>query len=737
MSSQSGNAQALPTTNQDFLKAIFGNSWYLCHVTGFAGDPQDPGLPRSVWEGGGAGSWVLSPQENNYFSVSLFTGRRDQKYFEQLVVLAVDDVGPKVSVDKLNALPVRPSFRIETSPGNEQWGYAFETPITVLPVATALIDAMAKYVGINDARGVTRYLRLPVGTNGKPAAQGWHCRLLELGDKVSPEGQMALGLVLSVALTASEDNPSPNVVPGPGATRRSYDDLVEHDRWFRAMRKLDLVLGGPRNSAMGRCYDIVCPWVDEHTGRADSGTAYVPVVGRFECHHGHCADRTGADLPARLDALLKDQSGWTWRLVDEEFDELPDEGARMRASPPLPPADPWWEEWQRTARGVPASNLENVLIALRRAPEFVGLFSFDAFSLRGTLCRELPDAKQGAAPVPREWRDVDTVILQSWLQRQGLRSVARSTVDEAVGVLMAENAHHPLREWLEGLTWDGTARLDSWLSTYVGTPQDAYHSHTGAWFLMGMCRRVAEPGCRMDYMLILEGPQGIGKSTMLRTLAGEDAWFSDNLPDIATKEASEHMAGRWLVEVAELDRFNRAESGAMKAFVSRATDRHRLPFARRTADFPRQGVLAGTVNHGSYFKDETGNRRYWPVVAGAIDLVGLATARAQLFAEAWDRAIRCNEPYWPDPMFEGLFLQPAQDARLEADLWEPTVLEFLEGKDRVLIGDVVVACTGGSAEQMSTRNRNRVTDIMGSLKWRRGLKGPNNERFWYPNGTKH
>jgi len=143
-------------------------------------------------------------------------------------------------------------------------------------------------------------------------------------------------------------------------------------------------------------------------------------------------------------------------------------------------------------------------------------------------------------------------------------------------------------------------------------------------------------------------------------------------------------------------------------------------------------MFAGTVNHHSYLKDETGNRRYWPVAVGQLDLAGLALVRDQLFAEAWSRAIGQNEQYWPDPVFEDLFMQPEQDQRLEADPWETLVTEFLRSKSQVLVHEVIIAVTGGGSVHLNTTNRNRVSRIMETLRWRRGRRGNNGEKFWYP-----
>lgn len=511
-------------------------------------------------------------------------------------------------------------------------------------------------------------------------------------------------------------------IPDPGE--------IEADPILRAFRLLGRVTGLGRPMTMGWGFDVECPWSGDHSDREHEGAAYVPVLERFHCHHGHCEDRTMGEVRARLDELLREDSGGVQCLAALEFDDV-----NPLACPAVPQLS-WRTRCHRTGKGEagpPAANLFNVMLALRLAPEFAGAFGFNAFTLREILHRELPGVVPGTTPgCPREWRDQDTILLQNWLQEQGLRQITSRTVDDAISALMHEHAYHPVRDWLESLTWDRVPRLDTWLAQYLGTTRDPYHEGVGRWWLMTMCRRVFEPGCRADYMPVLEGPQGQEKSTALATLAGPKEWFSDSLPDIGGKDASEHLVGRWLIEIAEMDRFDRAESAAMKAFVSRTTERYRRAYARRTMNEPRQCVFAGTVNHRSYLKDETGNRRYWPIAVGQIDLAGLALVRDQLFAEAWSRAVTQNEPYWPDRMFEDLFMQPEQDQRLEADLWEPLVAAFLQGRSQVLVHEVVVACTGGGSLYLNTSNRNRVTRIMETLRWQRCKRGLNGERFWCP-----
>jgi predicted P-loop ATPase len=519
-----------------------------------------------------------------------------------------------------------------------------------------------------------------------------------------------------------------------GTGQRPDDAVLERDVVWRAIRLLDLFNGTSKIASTGEwAAGMACVWSGHGPTRPDTGAEYVPANGGrrgwYFCFHHQ--DRTMEDFYATLSELLREDSGGAVScLAALDFDDVDP------ATVGVPSMNwAWKTDWQRGGKdgdGAPTANVFNVMLALREAPELRGTFGFNQFTLHEMLHQELPGVIPGTTPgVPRAWRDQDTVLLQCWLQSQGLRTVTAWMVDAGVNAVMHEQAYHPVRDWLESLSWDGVSRLETWLARYLGTPQNPYHAHVGRWFLMTMCRRVFEPGCRADYVLVLEGPQGIEKSTLLARLAGT-LWFSDNLPDIGTKDASEHLVGRWLVEIAEMDKFDRAESAAMKAFISRTTERYRRAYAKRTGDEPRQCVFAGTVNHRSYLKDETGNRRYWPIAVGGIDLAGLALVRDQLFAEAWHHAVTLGEPYWPDTMFEDLFIQPEQDARLEADLWEPMVESFLRNQSRVLVHEVVVACVGGGSFHLSTANRNRVIRIMESLGWKRGPRGNGGQRFWFP-----
>ena len=234
--------------------------------------------------------------------------------------------------------------------------------------------------------------------------------------------------------------------------------------------------------------------------------------------------------------------------------------------------DGWLGRCLADDRGRIIPNLANTMIALRSDPTLSGAVAFDEMQQDAILVERLPVAPSGKPagldPVPRPVRDEDVSQLQEWLQHQGLPRIGREIVHQAVDQRARECSFHPVRDWLDGLEWDGTERLNGWLQTYLGAtgPQD-YLAAIGRMFLISMVARIYKPGCKVDYMLVLEGEQGVEKSRGCQVLSG--GWFSDDLPDIHAKDARQHLRGKWLIEIAELAAFTRADSEPLKAFITR------------------------------------------------------------------------------------------------------------------------------------------------------------------------
>lgn len=393
----------------------------------------------------------------------------------------------------------------------------------------------------------------------------------------------------------------------------------------------------------------------------------------------------------------------------------------------------WLKQATCDDRGRPVANLANAMVALRHAPEIADAFAFDDMLQAPILLASLPAVTpEGADPVesPRPVRDTDVSQVQEWMQLAGLPRLGKDTVHQAVDLRARECAFHPVRDYLDALKWDRTARLDRWLATYLGADATPYATGIGRMFLVAMVARIYEPGCKADYMPIFEGPQGARKSTACAILGGQ--WFSDSLPDVTEgKDVAQHLVGKWLIEVGELSALSRAESAHLKAFITRPTERYRPSYGRKEVIQPRQCVFIGTTNATAYLKDETGGRRFWPVKVGKIDSDALTRDRDQLFAEAVV-AYRDGVQWWPDQDFERRHIAPQQEARFEIDLWEEPIERHLSGKSSVIVGDIARVALSLETPRIGRTEQNRITSILQRLNWKRGEKDWRGNIPWKP-----
>jgi putative DNA primase/helicase len=297
----------------------------------------------------------------------------------------------------------------------------------------------------------------------------------------------------------------------------------------------------------------------------------------------------------------------------------------------------WMTKLQvNSATGLPAKTTDNILIILENDPLIKGKIAFDEFANRGVVLGTLPwDSKKGK----RYWMDNDDKGVRWYLERTyGIFSPGK--VDDALGLCTRRNSFNAVQDYLKGLEWDGVRRLDTLLTDYLGAKDTVYTRAVMRKSLAAAVARAMDPGCKYDYMPILVGPQGIGKSTFLRFLGKN--WFSDSLQTFEGKEASEMIQGIWINEIGELSGFNRSETNAVKQFLSKTEDVYREPFGKRTNPYPRRCVFFGTTNDDEFLKDRTGNRRFWPVDTGIQKAVkniwqDLTEEVDQIWAEAYVR----------------------------------------------------------------------------------------------------
>jgi Virulence-associated protein E/Domain of unknown function (DUF3854) len=356
--------------------------------------------------------------------------------------------------------------------------------------------------------------------------------------------------------------------------------------------------------------------------------------------------------------------------------------------------------------------LANAITALRHAPEWKGVLASNEFELAPMAVRTTP---WGNLPNGGAWTDHEDRLTAEWLQRNGVL-VDVYTAGQAAQTVAKDRSFHPIRTYLESVRWDGVERLDRWLSAYVGVEDTGYAQAVGARWLISAVARIYQPGVKADCCLILEGPQGSRKSTALKTLAGP--YFTDELADLGTKDSALQTRGVWIIELSELDTLSRSEVSRIKAFMSRTTDRFRPPYGKRLIESPRQCVFAGTVNHSSYLRDETGARRFWPVACGSIDIDGLARDRDQLWAEAKVR-FDGGAAWWLDSSDLMNAAAEEQADRFEGDPWEEVIARWCEDRPSISVSEVLSCCLDKPKAHWMQADKNRVARCFRALGWER------------------
>lgn len=374
-----------------------------------------------------------------------------------------------------------------------------------------------------------------------------------------------------------------------------------------------------------------------------------------------------------------------------------------------------------TDKGALLMNLDNAVRAIEITRELAGHIWYDEF-----LDAILTDWQGGTS----KWRDADDVKLCLYLQRHiGLTRISVGQAHDAATIAAFHDTRNECKDWLNGLQWDETERLPYLLSDGFGAQHDAYTQAVGRCWMVSMVARVMQPGCKVDTVPVLEGKQGIGKSSALAIIGGK--WFIECHESVMSKDFFGVLDGHMLVEISEMHGFSRSEVERIKGIISCQVDRYRKAYGRNTEDHPRHTVLVGTTNRDDWQRDETGARRFWPVACGDINLHYIEINRDQLFAEAVHR-YKTGEKWWDVPTAD----QAEQtDARRDVDSWEQIIERWLAetARDKVQVGDILEQCLEIETKDHDQMRQKRVGRALRALGWvnkvRRDSDGKN-RKVW-------
>jgi predicted P-loop ATPase len=292
-----------------------------------------------------------------------------------------------------------------------------------------------------------------------------------------------------------------------------------------------------------------------------------------------------------------------------------------------------WVEKLTYVKGELANTIANAQIILTHDPRVKGKFATNLFTQRAMVMEILPWSND----TNRDWNDTDDSGIRDFMEKYWKFTSPGKLLD-AMNLVFIQNSFHPIRDYLNSLTWDGVKRLEDLIIDYLGAEDSPYTKAVCKLHLVAAVARVFRPGCKYDYMLTLTGKQGLGKSTFIRYLAS-DTYFNDSISELRGKDTMEALQGSWLIELGEMSATKKADVEVVKQFIAKTSDRYRPPYGRRTVDFPRQSIFWGTTNDEEFLRDKTGNRRFFPVDVGVHPCLkdvftDLKEERDQIWAEA-------------------------------------------------------------------------------------------------------
>ena len=449
-----------------------------------------------------------------------------------------------------------------------------------------------------------------------------------------------------------------------------------------------------------------------------------------------------SDNIAELEALMQASDGPRDERWQKRFASIPAlvQSADKKIASQLP-------EFLRQAVGENTLNLvkntkgrilfnhHNLFEILSKMSQWSSVFAYDELAMKKLVLQKPPHETGNPTQFkPRELRDSDFTGVCRWLNRNQFPSASKSLVVDVVQAVSEQNVISPIKHYLESLTFKpdiDPPQLETWMETFLGVvvaseTEREYVRAVARLSLIQAVARALNPGCKADSVVILEGSQGIGKSTALRELHGSE-WFGDSLPPMGQKDSSDYVRGKWGIELAEMSFQTKSDVEQQKAFISRQEERFRPAYAREEIIYPRRCVFWGTTNRDDYLKDETGNRRFLPIRTGNIDIPGLKANKDKLWAEAV-YFYRRGENWWL-----GYELLPhAEDQanqRFEGDPWGEIIHANLAGKSEISIREAFEECfpqtedrQGIAAHHVTPQMTRRMGACLRQAGWERAGK---------------
>lgn len=378
-------------------------------------------------------------------------------------------------------------------------------------------------------------------------------------------------------------------------------------------------------------------------------------------------------------------------------------------------------------RKLTAASIDQVCSALAGHDEWFGKIRYNALKQRIVF---------GGTSITKDGDVLTDIIVSRIIIWFAERMELRTNPDHvfaAVAVVADQNKYNPVRDYLRTLTWDGQQRVETWATDYLGVTDTPYARYVASKWLISAVARADKPGCKADYVLILEGPQRTGKSTAIRTLCQDPQWYTDDIHDMGDRKTSaEQLQGRWIVELGELAALGRSQIEHIKAFVSRQVDSYRPAYGRCVVDTPRTCVLVGSVNPDGlgYLNDRTGNLRFWPIKTTSIHLDKLAADRDQLWAEAAQK-YRHGETWYlegrTDPMLAALIEE--QKERESEDPWHDVISEYCESRSTVTTSEVLEKALDMPPQKHDRLAQIRVVSVLTRLNYELGRSRVDGKRL--------